>query len=204
MKRKDNSNKALFIQRVLAFAFDIFIVSIVVSFVCMPFLDYDSINNLNENADQILVDYSEGSIDTDTYIDSASSILYRLAKKQGIMSLATIFLNLLYFVVYQFHNKGQTLGKKLLGIKVVSNNSKDLIMNNYIYRSFIINSVVADMLVFAFVIFASEAVWFNGAGIIGVINYTLLFICGLMVILSKDGRGLHDLVGNTKVIQCRK
>lgn len=204
MKKKDSSNKGLFIQRLLAFIFDVFLISTIVSFVCMPFLDYDSIENLSENATQVFADYNEGKIDTETYISSASSILYRLAKKQGLMSLVTIFLNVLYFVVYQFYNKGQTIGKKLLGIKIVSNDSKELTMNNYIYRSFLVNSVLADIIIFAFVIFASETVWFNGVGVIGAINYTLLFICGLMVVLNKEGRGLHDLVGNTKVIQFRK
>ena len=201
---KKRTKRGLFMQRLLAFAIDIFLVSFLASLLCMPFLDYDSIDTLKENASQIMVDYEDGNIDTETYISSANSILYRLAQKQGPLTLATIFLNILYFVVYQFYYKGQTLGKKLLRIKVVSADSKELTMNNYIYRSFIINSVLTDIIIFTFVVFASQQVWFAGTLMFAAINYIILFVCAVMIIFSKDGRGLHDLVGNTKVIECSK
>lgn len=204
MKKKNKEDNALFIQRFFAFIFDILLVSILVSVVCTPFLDYDAIQILNENANKILVDYANDVINTETYISSVTSIFYRLAKKQGLISLMLIFFNILYFVVYQFYNKGQTFGKKLMKIKVISNDSKELTMDNYILRSSIVNSIILDMVIFAFVIFANEDVWFFGTGIVGAIDYILLFVCGLMVILNKNGRGLHDLVGNTKVIRCRK
>lgn len=202
--KKNRTKRGLFMQRLLAFAIDIFLVSFLASLLCMPFLDYDSIDTLRENASQIMVDYEEGNIDIETYISSASSILYRLAQKQGPLTLATIFLNILYFVVYQFYYKGQTLGKKLLRVKVVSADSKELTMNNYIYRSFAINSVLTDIIIFTFVVFASQRVWFGGTLIFATINYIVLFVCAVMVIFSKDGRGLHDLIGNTKVIECSK
>lgn len=204
MKKKDNSNKGLFIKRVVAFIFDIILISVLVSFICSPFLDYDSIANLNENVTEILVDYSEGSINTETYISSASSLLFRLARKQGLISLITIFLNVLYFVVYQFYNNGQTVGKKILGIKVVSNDSRELTFDNYIYRSFIINSILIDIFVFILLIFASQDLYISGVGLLGIINFILIFICGFMIIFNKEKRGLHDLVGNTRVVVCRK
>lgn len=204
MKGKSSNDKNLFVNRLLAFIFDIFLVSIIASFISMPFLDYDSIDNLTENASQVLIDYSEGNMNEETYISSAGSILYRLAKKQGPLTLTVIFLNILYFVVFQFYNKGQTVGKSLLKIKIVSNDSKNLTMDNYVYRALLINSILADMIVFAFMVFLSQELWLNSVVIFVVINYMILFICGLMVILNKDGRGLHDLVGNTKVVQYRK
>ena len=115
MVKKNN----LFIPRFLAFILDIFIVSTIVSFVSMPFVDYESINNLSDSASQIMIDYAEDEIDLDTYISSATSILYRLARKQGILFLATLFFSIMYFVVYQFYNKGQTLGKNFLKLKLL-------------------------------------------------------------------------------------
>ncbi|MDD5888247.1 MAG: RDD family protein [bacterium] len=203
MKNSDGKN-GLFFQRILAFVVDIFIVSFFASILCTPFLDYDSIDNLNQNANEVVSKYMEDEIDTETYIDSAGSILYRLTQKQGPLTLITIFLNILYFVVFQFYFKGQTIGKKLFGIKVVSNDTNELSMNNYIYRSLIVNSLVVDTVAFAFVIFASKDVWLYAIMLLVVINYTILFISLFMIIFRKDGRGLHDLVANTKVISCRK
>ena len=42
MKKKNNSSNGLFVQRMFAFVFDVVIVSFVVSFICMPFIDYES------------------------------------------------------------------------------------------------------------------------------------------------------------------
>lgn len=204
MEKKSNSVGELFVRRVMAFFLDIILVSFLAAVFAFPFLDYESIDNLTENFYQLRTDYTNGEIDTDTYVSHSSSILYRLSRSQGLLSLITIFFNILYFVVYQFYNQGQTLGKRLLGIKVDSNGSKDLTMDNYIYRYFIINSVLIDMIILAFVIFASQDVWFYGAGILGALDYIILFICGFMAICRKDGRGLHDLVSDTKVIQYRK
>lgn len=204
MAKKSNSNRGLFVRRFMAFFLDIVLVSTLAAIFTFPFLDYESIDNLSENFYQLKSDYANGEIDTNTYVSHSSSILYRLSRSQGILSLVTIFINILYFIVYQFYHKGQTIGKRLFGIRIESNDSKKLTMDNYIYRYFIINSILIDMIILVFVIFASQNAWFYGAGMLGAIDYIILVICGFMIIFRKDGRGLHDLVSNTKVIQYRK
>lgn len=204
MRKKSNECHKVVIPRFLAFVIDCFLVSMLVSLISYPFLDFDAIDVLNQSFNQISTDYVNKVIDAEVYISSATSIFYRLAKKQGLYSLMLIFFNIMYFVVYQFYNKGQTIGKKLMKIKVVSYDSKELSIDNYIFRSAIVNSIIIDMIIFGLDIFASEQVWFVGVGLIGGIEYILLFICTIMIILKKDGRGLHDLISNTKVIRCGK
>lgn len=204
MKKKNNESCKVVMPRFLAFIIDCFFISMLVSIFSYPFLDFDAIDILNQNFNQISTDYLNKVIDVDVYISSATSIFYRLARKQGMYSLMLIFFNILYFVVYQFYNKGQTIGKKLMKIKVVSYDSKELSMDNYIFRTSIVNSIIIDMIIFAFVIFASEQVWFVGVGLIGAIEYIFLFICSFMIIFGKEGRGLHDLISNTKVVRCGK
>lgn len=204
MRKKSNECHKVVIPRFLAFVIDCFFVSMLVSLISYPFLDFDAIDVLNQSLNQISTDYVNKVIDAEVYISSATSIFYRLAKKQGLYSLMLIFFNIMYFVVYQFYNKGQTIGKKIMKIKVVSYDSKELSMDNYIFRSAIVNSIIVDMIIFALVIFASEQVWFVGVGLIGGIEYVLLFICTIMIILKKDGRGLHDLISNTKVVRSGK
>ena len=117
---KKNEEKALFIQRLAAFIIDIFLISCVASLFSYPFLDNKSINSLTENATELIESYSKGDIDIDTYTSEVKGVTYELAKKQGVTSLITITLSVLYFVVYQYKKQGQTFGKKLLKIKVVS------------------------------------------------------------------------------------
>lgn len=199
MKVKDE--KALFVQRFIAFLLDIFILSSIASLISYPFLDAKSINKLNKNSSEVIEKYTTGEIDMNTYVDEAKGISYQLSQKQGVISLVTLFLSVLYFIVYQYYNNGQTVGKKVMKIKVVSSTDKEITMNSFIFRSLIVNSILVDMVSFAIVIFGNETTYFYGVAICGIIKYTLLLICGFMVMWSKSGMGLHDRIAHTTVVK---
>ena len=199
---KEKHEKALFIQRLLAFLLDVFLVSMVASFIVSPFLDLDSIQKLNDASTQVMESYTAFEIDASEYMNESMSISYELARKQGLMSFVIIFLNILYFVVFQIKNGGQTLGKQLLKIKVVDQDNKDLTMNQMIFRSLIINSILLDMISLAMVIFARQDVYFYGAAILSFIQMLIFLISGIKVMFGKERRGVHDLVAHTDVVQC--
>ncbi len=198
---KAKGEKALFVQRFIAFLFDIFILSSIASLISYPFLDAKSIDKLNKNSSEVIEKYTTGEIDMDTYVDEVKGISYQLSQKQGVVSLVTLFLAVLYFIVYQYYNDGQTIGKKLMKIKVVSSTDKEITMNSFIFRSLIVNSILVDMISFAIVIFGNETAYFYGVAICGIIKYTLLLICGFMVMWSKSGMGLHDRIAHTTVVK---
>ena len=151
--------KALFVQRFLAFLLDIVLVSVVASFISYPFLDMDSIQKLNESSVEVMENYTNGKIDEKEYFNESSTISYELARKQGVNTLVIIFLNILYFVVYQIKNNGQTLGKQILKIRVVDSSNRDLSMNQMIFRSLIINSILIDMVAFGILIFSKQNIY---------------------------------------------
>lgn len=198
---KAKGEKALFVQRFIAFLLDIFILSSIASLISYPFLDAKSIDKLNKNSSEVIGKYTTGEIDMDTYVDEVKGISYQLSQKQGVVSLVTLFLAVLYFIVYQYYNNGQTIGKKLMKIKVVSSTDKEITMNSFIFRSLIVNSILVDMISFAIVIFGNETAYFYGVAICGIIKYTLLLICGFMVMWSKSGLGLHDRIAHTTVVK---
>mgnify|MGYP004594695493 FL=1 len=198
---KVKGEKALFVQRFIAFLLDIFILSSIASLISYPFLDAKSINKLNKNSSEVIEKYTTGEIDMNTYVDEAKGISYQLSQKQGVISLVTLFLSVLYFIVYQYYNNGQTVGKKVMKIKVVSSTDKEITMNSFIFRSLIVNSILVDMISFAIVIFGNETTYFYGVAICGIIKYTLLLICGFMAMWSKSGMGLHDIIAHTIVVK---
>ena len=142
MAKEEKSKKALFVQRLCAFLIDVLLVSFGASFLAMPFVDADSIEKLNVEMNSVTESYLNAEIDEKTYLTESSSITYQLAKKNGLLTFVTIFIEILYFVVYQLYNSGQTLGKKLLKIKVVSLDEEDLNVNQMIFRTLIINSIL--------------------------------------------------------------
>jgi len=193
--------KAFFIQRLAAFILDVFIVSMVASLISYPFLDLDSINKLNESSTQVVEDYMTQKISINEYTSDSISISYEMARKQGVLSLITIFLNILYFVVFQVKNNGQTIGKKLLRIKVSSQDG-NLGMNQMIFRSLIINSILVYMISFGILLFTSATIYFYGAGILSMIQFAIIAISGFMVMFSKKSQGIHDMVAHTDVVRC--
>lgn len=201
MDKDESDKKALFIQRVLAFFIDAILVAFVAASIAYPFVDLDSIDKLNKEMNTIMESYVNNEINEKTYLTEYASISYQLARKNGTLNFITLFIEILYFVVFQLYNKGQTFGKKLLNIKVVSFDEQELSMNQLIYRSLIINSILHGFILFAFTIFANQYTYFYGLLIMDIIQYFVLLISGLMIMFSKSKRGIHDLVSRTEVVR---
>ena len=117
-----------------------------------------------------------------------------------MISLITIALNILYFVVYQLYNKGQTIGKKLMKIKIISTDG-ELFMNQMIFRAFIANFILVDLISFLFMLTKSKELYFYGTGIFQFIQYIIVIVSVFMIMFRKDGCSIHDKLVHTKVIR---
>ena len=135
------------------------------------------------------------------FTSESARVAYQLGAKQGITSILTLVIIVLYFVVYQFYNDGQTIGKKIMKIKVVSSNENRLTMDNYIYRSMIINSLLINILIFILLLIGKDMIYFVGVGCLRFIDYLLIIISVIMIISSKNKRGLQDIIANTDVVK---
>ena len=142
----------------------------------------------------------QNEIDTEDFISKYVDIYYKLARDNGFVSLVSIFVGICYFVVYQTYNKGQTLGKKLLKIKVVSDDG-DLFMNQMIMRSFLANFILINLISFLFMLFSDKYTYFYSSGVLELIQYIIVFISAIMIMFRKDGCSVHDLLVHTKVVR---
>lgn len=197
---KVSKTKALFIQRLGAFLIDIMLVSMFASLITVPFTKENHNDKLAERAIEIQQQYMDKKITIEDYMDEYSSIYYKMSRNNGLLSLVIIILNILYFIVYQFYNDGRTMGKKLMGIKVVSDD-KDLNMDQLVLRSLIANFILVDIIVFVFMLFVPSNLFIYCAGFVQLIQYIVVFISVFMIMFRKDGRGLHDIFTRTKVIR---
>lgn len=126
---------------------------------------------------------------------------YKLLKYSTIPTIVNLMCILLYFVVIQFSFNGQTLGKKLLKIRVVSNNEKTLTLLNYFVRSLIVNEVFINILNIIFLLVLSKNNYITYNQIIYVVTYILEMTIMFTIVFDKNNRGLHDYLCNTKVIE---
>lgn len=196
-----NKDKAMFIQRLCAFFIDAIIVSFIASFIASPFINIDKVDKLNEKSEEVMENFVQQKIDINEYTVEYANITYDLSKTLGIQSLITITVGILYYVVLQLYMGGMTLGKKLLKIKVVSTSGSDLTMNQMIFRAFIANSILLDILSMIFIIFTSRDVYFYCYGIFSLIQFAIVFVSLFTIMYGKDGLAVHDKLVHTRVIR---
>lgn len=192
--------KALFLQRFIAFLVDMLIVSVVVAFISAPFVDNKKITKLEDQGVEIIQKLQKNKIDSQVYLKEYSNVYYKLARNSGIISLVTILFSVLYFVVYQIYAKGQTFGKKLLKIKIVSLDGA-LFMNQMIFRAFIANFILFDIISFAVMLFSPKSIYLYMIVFIEIIKWIITFISVIMIMNKKDGCAVHDKLLHTMVVR---
>lgn len=197
-EKVEEKKKALFTQRLFAFLIDVIIVMIITSIISVPFIDADKNKEVAEETNAILERLQKQEITFNEYFIEYQDVYYKNAKANGISSLIGIVVAILYYIVYQTYMKGQTLGKKFMKIRVVSNDG-ELTMNQMIFRSFLATNLLLDMIAMCFITFASKDVFFTSSFIFEGIIYTVFIISFFMVAFGKDGRAIHDRLFHTTV-----
>lgn len=194
------------LKRVMAYIIDVLIFSIVLT----PIINWSVINPYIDEYTENYSEYTElveqanaGEIDTETdeYKDKIVDLNYNINKYKVISSSISVVGFLLYFAVLQWALKGQTIGKKIMKIRVVANNEdKKLNVGNYILRSLILNNIIFSIILIIGVYIFKAPGYYTLSMVVSYLQLLVMSLIMLMVVLRKDYRGLHDFVAGTKVI----
>ena len=191
--------KGSFIRRIVAYIIDYVILVILISLISSPFVDTAKTKTIEKEANEIIEKYQSGEISSDEYIQRYSSVYYNLSRSTGVVTFFTIIIDVLYFIVFQLYNKGQTVGKVLLKIKVISEDG-NLNMNQMIFRALIAYMILSNIINFALITFASKSIYTGVSICISMIQYIVMFISVIMA-TTKDGRTIHDRLTHTRVVK---
>ena len=134
------------------------------------------------------------------YDIQAEKYNYKMQKKGSFNTIITLISTLLYFGVLQYFCKGQTIGKKIMHMQIISANDKKINILNYLLRSLIINNVLLNSINVTFLILANKNLFYKVDNIISLSISMIEAITIFLLITREDNRGLHDLICNTKVI----
>ena len=194
------------LKRVMAYIIDVLIFSIVLT----PIINWSVINPYVDEYTENYSEYTElveqanaGEIDTETdeYKDKIVDLNYNINKYKVISSSISVVGFLLYFAVLQWALKGQTIGKRIMRIRVVANNEdKKLNVGNYILRSLILNNIIFSIILIIGVYIFKAPGYYTLSMVVSYLQLLVMSLIMLMVVLRKDYRGLHDFVAGTKVI----
>lgn len=141
---------------------------------------------------------------SERYVEIDNNYSYKLLKYSIIPTIINIMCILLYFVVIQYYFNGQTLGKKMMKLRVVQNNDKRLTIFNFLIRSLIINEVLFNICNIICLILLSKNNYIVYNQIIYIVTYIFEMTIIFTMLFDKNNRGLHDYICNTKVIEDKK
>lgn len=106
---------------------------------------------------------------------------------------------LAYFGIFQYSFNGQTLGKRLMKIKIISKKS-DLNLWMMLLRSFILYNLWIYILGLIFAYRLNYGSYYTAYSLLNNAGSVIQIIIVMMVIMNKDNRGLHDYIANTEVV----
>ncbi len=158
----------------------------------------------NDKCSNIIIEYKDKSL-TEEELSQEVDYYFPKIKFNSIMTnVIYIVICLLYFVLFQGFTGGQTLGKKITHLRVVSTNGQDLSYQQLFIRTLFLYDIVFLLtMTFTWVIIPVKY-YSIVIQLLSIGSTALMFIIYCMICLRKDKKGLHDLVSHTQVIEVKK
>ena len=192
-----------FFKRVGAYLIDVVIILFLSSMLSTALPSYSKIVEFNQGASDVLNEYFEVVMDgdskkVDSYTQKINDYNYELNKLSISNNLISIGIYFLYFVVFQRYNSGQTIGKKMLKIEIVSCKDDNVDFKQLLIRGIILYPIVFDLLDVIFILIFDKSVYINLNSILSSVHSITFIVCLFTMIFG--GRGLHDRLAGTDVV----
>ena len=192
--------KAKFFDRLTAYIIDVIIISLITSiiFTSIPTNNKELEKQLSSLQDEVL----SNNITYEEFVDEYQDLYYKNKKDTMTQSAITLTITIAYFVIFQYMNKGQTIGKKILHLRVVDNNTeKPLSIFKGLIRSLLIWNILSGTLGIVLIYILNKESYITSYLIISSLESIFIFITAMFTLYRKDNRSLHDIIINSKVIR---
>ena len=134
------------LKRIGAYLLDSLFISLLASLLVACFTFGKNNNTDYEKYINLISEYQDGKIEDDVYKQEVINYNYKSTKDSTIASAITIVLIISYFGLYQVYANGQTIGKRILKIKVVGKDGEKLKYGANFIRMIILNNVIFRIL----------------------------------------------------------
>ena len=192
-------NKSNFGKRLVAYILDAIIVSLIFSVLTMFIKESNNLINLNNQLNTISENFINKTITMKEYFNQYSSIEYLISKEMFLQNLFSLILMIGYFVILPYYYNGQTIGKKLMKIKIVKEDDK-LTINDLALRSLLSNGIAMTFIELALIFLIKDTAYFITISILSFIQFLLVITSIFMILYRKDKKALHDIVCKTLVV----
>ena len=191
--------KASFFKRLLAYVIDTIILTLIIG-VLSSVVSNKQYEKASEEYMRLQESYMKQEITITEYQNDIKPIVYDMQKSSVTINTVSVLLSIAYFIVFQYLNRGQTIGKKLMRIKITENN-KEPSLKAMVIRTIIINSILTGILNIVLIYLLNKNTYYTGYQIVSYIELAFAFISALFIIYRKDKLGLQDIIAKTEVIE---
>lgn len=189
-------------RRILAYIIDMLIVSFILAiFSKIPLIsiDTDKYYDTYERYFETLRETAQAGETMSAEV--MSEFEYDLAKASINSTVANLVLTIVYFIGFQFLNKGQTIGKKLMKVKVTNDNGDAPSLLQMIIHVGVGYSVFITIITSTLFFAASKSTYLSLITYLQFLDMAIVFIGIIMILFRKDEKGLHNLLAKTKVVR---
>ena len=200
----ENNNKVSMFKRIVAFMVDFFIVAMLSGIVIYAMPHNDNYKKTVEDSSVIREMLSKENYDSKEYMKLSTGITYDSYKYGMLENGITILIMISYFTLFTYFADGQTIGKKIVKTQVLTVDGKEPSLLKSFGRSLIISRVFGDIITLLLVISMKKVTFVKYYYYIDMIITIIWIACPIVAIWRQDGRGLHDLIAGTMVLDKRK
>lgn len=183
-------------KRALAYTIDIIILGLILLLVniIVPKDEKD----INIKLDSLNETYLNKEISFNDYLEEYSIISYEIDKNNIIYTIVNIIFVIIYFIIMPFIFSGQTIGKKIMKIKLVKEDK--LTITSLVIRNLIINGLGYMLLSLILIHILKPYSYFIITTILSIMQLTLIIIILIGLIKNNNNLILHDRLSKTKVV----
>lgn len=192
-------------RRIVAYIIDLLIVSLISAAIAtLPMFKTqykkyeDSTNKYYDLLEEVRKDPTKASALLND--DTMQAAIYETNKSGVFISIITVVVSILYFVVFQYKTNGKTGGKALLKIEVAASDDKRLKLSHIVIRSLIVNRLLSSTIGILTICFLSKSAYISFNSYFEVIELGVMLLTFGMILYNENGQGLHDKLAHTQVI----
>ncbi len=192
-----------FFKRLGAYLVDLLIVYVFTLLIfLLPFFqtNQDQITEKLKELETVSEKLQNKEISEEEFEQAVIPIQYATSKLNTNYVILTLCIDILYFGLFQFFRKGQTIGKQIFKIRVVTKDGETVSMLNTLLRTIILNNTIISVFSIIILYTMNEQNYYPVYSNVNLVGSVLSYVSLFLILVREDGRGIHDFVGGTKVI----
>ena len=182
-------------KRLVAFIVDVVIIAII----SVVITNIPGVNPTKKDYQEQLDKYVENLTKDEVTKEESIELNYDLNKSGIYENSINMLISVLYFGLLPFFQEGQTIGKKILKIKIDDINGEKVSAGRYFLRAVILRNVLFVVINYSFLYTMSKELYYTASQYLSLVESSVTLVIIFMMFFRIDNRGLHDLICKTKV-----